>query len=257
MNPLKNIYIPHLTNNFFTRLGVNTKTTNYNNNSNYKHFFNGGLIMKNANWYAESVKPEYGINYNAGYIGFTFNDTSFISEGIAYFTRWDKMTDIPVSHVLIVTSENTCVEALMGYGVVQSRLDKYFNDKNTHIFFRKPKGLDEIISKEIVSTAQEEIGAQYCNGLIVNDALRGSFLGHLIDDLAHDQIFDGLAMMLEKSGSFICSELAAYCLKSAHSWQPYNHEGVLARPAGAVTPQALFCDEYVFEQWRNVSLALR
>lgn len=207
--------------------------------------------MENANWHVESVTPEYGINYNAGYIGFTFNDESFISEGIAYFTRWDKMADIPVSHALIVTSENTCVEALAGCGVVQSRLDKYFNDKNTHIFFKKPKGIDEIISEKIVQTAQGEIGAQYCNGLIVDDALRGSFLGHLIDDLTHGQIFDGLAMILGKNGSFICSQLAAYCLKSASSWQPYNHEGVLSRPACAITPQALFSDECIFEQWEN------
>lgn len=213
--------------------------------------------MENTNWYVESLTPEYGLNYNAGYIGFTFNDASFISEGIAYFTRWDRMIDIPVSHALIVTSKNTCVEAIMGQGVIQSRLDKYFDDPNTHIFFRKPKWINEMIANEIVYTAQGEIGAQYCNGLITNDALRGTFLGHLLDDLTHNQIFDGLAMMLEKNGSFICSELAAYCLKSAYSWQPYNHEGVLARPASAITPQELFCDDSIFEQWRNVSLSVR
>lgn len=211
--------------------------------------------MENMNWYMESIKPEYGQNYHSGYIGFTFQDSSIISEGIAYFTRWNRMIDIPVSHVLIVTSENTCVEALAQEGVVQSRLDKYFNDKNTHIFFRKPKWMNEMVSNEIIQTAQKEIGAQYCNGLIAIDAIRGTFLGHLLDNMTHNQLFDGMATTLEKNGSFICSELAAHCLKSANSWEPYNHEGVLARPAGAITPQALFCDDTIFEQWRNVSLS--
>lgn len=213
--------------------------------------------MENHDWYIESVEPEYGLNYNAGYIGFVFYHDSIASQGMAYFSRWHKLVDIPVSHTLIVTSENTCVEAMPDQGVVQSRLDKYFNDRNTHIFFRKPKWIDETISKEIIRAAQAEIGAQYCNGLITTDALTCTFLGRIINDMTHNQLFDGLATALEKNGSFICSELAAHCLKSANSWRPFNQEGILARPASAITPQALFCDEKVFEQWKNVSLNLR
>lgn len=211
--------------------------------------------MENVNYAIESKTPQYGVNYNAGYIGFTFNDESFISEGIAYFTRWDRLSNIPVSHALIVVAENTCIEALMGEGVRINSLDKYFWEKNTHIFFRKPMSITENVTREIVQTAQKEVGATYASGLIVNDMIRSTFLGHLLDELTHDKIFDGLSMVLDKSGSFICSELAAYCLKSAKSW-PYNNVGVLSRPASAITPQALFSDSVIFEQWKSLSLTL-
>jgi hypothetical protein len=36
------------------------------------------------------VKPEYGLNYTKGFIGFTFDDQSFVSNGIAWFTRWEE-----------------------------------------------------------------------------------------------------------------------------------------------------------------------
>lgn len=207
------------------------------------------------NWWVESQAPEYGVNYNAGYIGFTFDDDSVISEGIAYFTRWDRLSDIPVSHALIVIGENTCIEAVAGQGVIQSNLGKYFWDKNSHIFFRKPVGINENIVNEIIWTAKKEIGASYANGLIVNDMVRATFLGHLLDKLSHDEIFDRISMVLDEKGSFICSELAAYCLKSAKSWI-YNNAGILDRPASAITPQSLFSDSIIFEQWKNLSVSV-
>lgn len=212
--------------------------------------------MENVQYCIESKLPVYGVNYNKGYIGFTFNNASFVSEGIAYFTRWDRMSNVPVSHALVVVDENTCIEAVMGEGVIKSSLDKYFWEKHTHIFFRKPMGINEDVSDEIVQTAEKEIGAIYANNLIVNDMMRATFLGHLLDELSHDEIFDGLAMLFDRDGSFICSELAAYSLKSAKSWA-YNNVGILSRPAAAITPQSLFCDDMIFEQWKNTSLMAR
>lgn len=212
--------------------------------------------MENVKYCIESKLPIYGVNYDKGYIGFTFNNASFVSEGISYFTRWDRLSNIPVSHVLVVVDENTCMEAVMGKGIIKSNLDKYFWEKHIHIFFRKPKGINENVSEEIVHAAEKEIGATYANNLIANDMIRGTFLGHLLDELSHDEIFDGLAMLLDRDGSFICSELAAYSLKSAKSWA-YNHAGILSRPAAAITPQSLFSDEVIFEQWKNISLIAR
>lgn len=212
--------------------------------------------MENVKYSIESELPLYGVNYNKGYIGFTFNNASFVSEGIAYFTRWDRMSDIPVSHALIVIDENTCVEAIMGEGVKKTNLDHYFWDNHSHIFFRKPRGINDTVENEIVLATENEIGATYANNLIVNDMIRATFLGHLLDELTHDTIFDGLSMILDKDGSFICSELAAYCLKSSKSWA-YNNVGILSRPASAITPQSLFCDDVIFEQWKNISLSIR
>lgn len=214
------------------------------------------MNMENAQYSIESKLPLYGVNYNKGYIGFTFNNASFISEGIAYFTRWDRLSDIPVSHALVVIDENTCIEAIMGQGVRKNSLDRYFWDNHTHIFFRKPMSINENVADEIAQTAEKEIGATYANNLIVNDMIRSTFLGHLLDELSHDSIFDGLSMVLDKDGSFICSELAAYCLKSAKSWV-YNNVSILSRPAAAITPQSLFSDNVIFEQWKNISVSIR
>lgn len=208
--------------------------------------------MNTEDYVIKEQKPEYSLNYNKGYIGFTFNDSSIVSYGIAYFTRWDRLSDIDVSHALIVSDDNMCIEAVAGQGVIESNLDKYFYDEHTHIFFRKPKGWSETVADEIVSSARKEVGAHYADGLIVNDMMNHTFLGQMLNDLTHDAIVDGIAQALTRKGSFICSELAAYCLQSATNW-PYNHMGVLEHPAAAITPQSLFEDVEIFELWKNKS----
>ncbi len=77
----------------------------------------------------KSLTPLYGVNYKIGYIGFTFDDASIVSHGIAYFTRWTRMSDIKVSHALVVAGKNICIEALMGQGVAKQPLTKYFFPK--------------------------------------------------------------------------------------------------------------------------------
>ena len=71
----------------------------------------------------QSLEPAYGDNYKAGFVGFTHTGSTLLSKGIAHFTRWSRLSDIHVSHVLIVTGENECVEAVGGRGVVKSSLD--------------------------------------------------------------------------------------------------------------------------------------
>lgn len=193
--------------------------------------------------------PQYGVNYDKGYIGFVYNDKSWISEGIVYFTKWDDLYNIPVNHALIVEDQDNCIEAMMLEGVKRTPLKQYFNDPHTHIFFRKPNKLNSDIAKKITGAAAAELGADYANGLIINDAVRGTLLGHIIDDLTHDALFDFLSKMMCKKGAFICSQLAAYSLKSAKDWK-YHNIGVLKRPTTAITPQELFCDGIIFEQWK-------
>lgn len=193
--------------------------------------------------------PEYGVNYDKGYIGFVYNDKSWISEGIVYFTKWDDLYHIPVNHALIVEDKDNCIEAMMTKGVKRTPLKEYFNDPHTHIFFRKPNELTSDIAAKITGTAAKELGADYANGLIIDAAARGTLLGHIIDDLTHDTLFDFLSQMMCKKGSFICSQLAAYSLKSAKNWKYYDM-GVLKRPTTAITPQELFCDNIIFEQWQ-------
>jgi hypothetical protein len=97
------------------------------------------------------LAPSYGDNYDLGYIGFTSPVTQqdVISVGIAYFEGYDRLIDIAVTHVFIVTGENTCIEALMGKGVVEDPLQPYFDDPKTHIFFRKPADYTKEIGHRI------------------------------------------------------------------------------------------------------------
>lgn len=90
----------------------------------------------------KSVQLIYGDTYKKGYVGFTFYNTSVISNGIAFMTRWARMSEIKVSHALIVTGNNECIEAHMQNGVQRSTLSKYFDAPNCQIFFRKPVRLN-------------------------------------------------------------------------------------------------------------------
>jgi hypothetical protein len=98
-----------------------------------------------------TLNPVYGVNYNKGYIGFTYDGTHPVGQGIAYFTKWDKMSNISATHALIVTGENTCIEANAGTNMVEENpLQPYFEPSNCQIFFRKPKDLTDEIAERIV-----------------------------------------------------------------------------------------------------------
>jgi len=191
------------------------------------------------------MKPKFGENYDIGYIGFTFCPGDIISEGIAYFS--DAETDIDVSHTLLVTGKNECIEAHIKNGVVVSTLSKYFNDPDCQIFFRKPVWLTHEIADRMVETAEEQVGCEYDTSLITAQALQGSFLGRLIN-----KVFDGspdkyVSNMLDSDNKWICSELVAYILDS----QPeYRDKGILSKPNSTINPQELFDDTVIFKQWK-------
>lgn len=195
-----------------------------------------------------SIEPVYGENYNAGYVGFTYYKTNFVCNGIAYFTRWNRMSDIKVSHALIVTGENECVEATYTKGVVQSDLKHYFDDPNCQIFFKKPVGLTNAIADNMVKVAKKEVGMKYDTKLIAAQAMQGSHIGKLVNS-----IFGGVpdrivSKLLNSDNCWICSELAAYCLDE----QPeYKNKGILSKPNETIDPQELFEDPVIFKAWKT------
>jgi hypothetical protein len=195
-----------------------------------------------------SIQPVYGENYDDGYIGFTYYKTNFVCNGIAYFTRWSRMNDIKVSHALVVTGKNECVEATFTKGVVQSDLAHYFDDPHCQIFFKKPNGLTKAIAENIVKLAKEEVGTEYDTDLIAAQAMQGSHIGKLINS-----IFGGfpdriVSKLLNNDNSWICSELAAYCLDE----QPeYKNKGILSKPNETIDPQELFEDQAIFKRWKH------
>ena len=196
----------------------------------------------------QSVPPVYGKNYNKGYIGFTYQSTNIISQGIAYFTRWSKMSNIYATHALIVTGENECIEAHAKTGVHRTNLDQYFDDTSYQIFFRKPRNLTDSLADQIVETLLPEVGKKYDFNLIVTQLAAGTFLGRFFDNHLKGKLEDTLADFLNNHDKWICSELAAYALDEQAE---YRNKGILLRPNATISPQELFEDTIIFEDCKS------
>jgi hypothetical protein len=196
-----------------------------------------------------TVKPIYGVNYNKGYIGFAYDKGNIIAEGIVHFTHWESMSGIHATHALIVTGEDSCIEADAGKNCVKEGTLKHYFGKNTcQIFFRKPKDLTDDIANRILQTVKPEVGKEYDFKLILTQALAGTYSGHFFDKLLRGKFEDKLAEILNDHNKWICSELAAYALDE----QPeYKDQGILKRPNATISPQELFEDSVIFEPWKD------
>ena len=163
-------------------------------------------------------------------------------------TRSACMSKVKVSHALIVTGDNECIEAHMQEGVKQSDLSKYFNDPRCQIFFRKPVGLNDEIANRLAATAAKEIGTKYDAALIASHAIQGTFIGKLINSVFKGKPDKLVSKVLNRDDRWICSELVAHCLRL----QPeYANKGILLHPSETIDPQELFEDSEIFEKWRH------
>lgn len=197
----------------------------------------------------EERSPVYGVNYNKGYIGFTYTNDNIIAKGIAYFTRWARMSDIRVTHALIVTGEDQCIEADASKNcVTEGTLQHYFDDPHCQIFFRKPKNLTSKIAKKIVDLAKEKKGEKYDLKSIITHAISGSFAGRCLHHLLRGQFENELSEILNAPKEWICSELAAYVLDEQIE---YKDKGILKQPNATISPQELFEDSVIFDPWRD------
>lgn len=197
-----------------------------------------------------SVKPQFGINYKVGYVGFTFKDTNLISNGIAWFIRWDKgenpdVPNINIAHTFIVSNENECIEAISPT-VTFSPLSKYFNDPHIHVSFRKPTDMTELTGHLIALDAAHKVGKPYDYSLIIGHALSNTIPGHILSDLTHEKSKEFLTWLFENKGRLICSELVSTAIKSRPE---YNGKGVLVHPPYSIDPQELFQSREIFSPW--------
>ena len=194
----------------------------------------------------QSLEPAYGDNYKPGFLGFTQTGSSMLSVGIAHFTRWSRLSDIHISHVLVVTGENECVEAVAGKGIVKSTLDRYFADPKTQIFFRKPRKCTQGLGQRIAETALSQAGTKYETLLTVAQMLDGSFLRRWMMSHFRESPDHFVGHLLNRDSRWIACELAAYCLDC----QPeYADRGVLGKHRHAISPQELFEDGEIFSNW--------
>lgn len=188
------------------------------------------------------LKPVYGVNYDKGYIGFSYNDET-ISKGITYFTRRDRKQQIKVSHVFLVTEENSCIEADAFTGKVEEAyLTKYFYQTGYQVFFKKPKDLNSEIADLLISVLKKEVGKPYDYKLILSHALSDSLLYSFLS------LFHIKKLFLNATSSWMCSELVSYGLNSIDK---YKGIGVLKNPSFSITPQSLFEDTEIFEKWKE------
>lgn len=189
--------------------------------------------------------PLFGANYDTGYIGFTYTG-GLVAAGVAYFERWHRLSDIKVTHALVVSGENECIEAHIDEGVARVSLAKYFDDPQCRIFFRKPRGWNPELGQRIAAAAGTKVGAGYNTGLVVAEAAADTVAGHWLNRLLRDWPHRVLNRWLARPREFICSELAAYALAQ----QPgFAGQGMLARPLDTIDPQELFEDAVLFEDW--------
>lgn len=197
-----------------------------------------------------SVKPEFGVNYKVGYIGFTFTDNNFVSNGIAWFTRWDKgkNPDVPtlnLSHNFIVSNENECIEATTP-SVCFSPLTKYFDNPHTHVCFRKPLGMTELTGHLMALDASHQLGKPYDYSLIAGHALSDTLVGKLLEEITDEKSRIFLTWLFENKKRFICSELVAMVMRNRPE---YCGKGVLVYPPYSIDPQQLFQDHEIFAPW--------
>ena len=193
-----------------------------------------------------TAPPRYGVTYSAGWAGFT-NQPGLVTAGIDHFERREDGSLI-VSHALVVESENTCIEAVMGGGVIRSTLTKYTTNPGTRIYFRKPRGLTSNIADAIVGAAVSKLGHPYNSGLIVSELMAQSALGRLVNKVFHQLPHRIIAALLDNKTDYICSELLAFALSSRSE---YANLGVLADPLDTIDPEDIFTDIDIFEAFIN------
>lgn len=204
-----------------------------------------------------TLKPNWGVNYDVGYIGFTSRTDDLVAAGIAWFERFQEVagsgvegrgapTGIVVEHALVVTGPDQCVEAHAGTGVQKSTLSKYWNDPHCRLFFRKPRKWSKILGEDIAISAQRHIGEKYGYGLILADALANTYAGHVLNVWLRNWPNRLFCKLWDRAGTEVCSELAAKALQ-----ENVRNVGCLNQPARMIIPQELFEDPFIFEPWKS------
>jgi hypothetical protein len=190
-----------------------------------------------------SVEPKYGVNYKVGYSFGTFNDKSFISKGIAWFTRFDYANMPKVSHVGFVADEATALESHASTGVSLNHLAEYFDDPHTHIFFRKPHPWTEDMGGYLIKRGMAKLGAKYDFGLIKAHLIAGTFLGHGINHLSNGRFEKWLCKVMNSKSKWICSEFCTWAMQGFPEW---CGKGILSQKAYTVTPREYIWDLELF-----------
>lgn len=184
--------------------------------------------------------PEYGEDYNNGYVFFSYNTSSFISAGIALFSRKESLNGIPISHCGIVTGERECVEAAQPGGVQKSDfISKYVEPNEIMVFLCKPRNITSTKASVIRWEAENHLGKQYAN-----IGVAGSAIWNLLG-LTWIPWFRRRRNWLNSQSTMFCSELCSEALIMGYPDRP----GCLQWHPTNIYPATLFNDKKVFADW--------
>lgn len=185
---------------------------------------------------------QWGVNCDVGWVGFLSRHNDFIAHGINWFSRWDEISNIPITHTFIITGPDSTIEAFKD-GVKPGTLSAYLNDPEVALLVRKPIKWTPDMGARIVGKAQMHEGEKYNDWLIFADAASNTLLGHYLDHLFHGAISQHLTEWADSPNKEICSKLVAVAVN-----QPETQSfGVLANPAASIKPIDLFEDQYIFD----------
>jgi len=194
---------------------------------------------------AISLPASYGVNYTLGDIGFQFVDNSFLSEGIVFFTGWEAMSDIKVSHSFVITGQNECIESLSN-GVDQSTLAERFASSHTHVTIRRPVDLTLQRGMDIVKRATSLLGTPYDFRLLAGMIAANSRLVRWLPTVIYMAYRRKVCWYAHTEGQLICDGL---CVKALNAVPEYA--AALPEEYYVYDPQMLFEDTVVFKPWKK------
>lgn len=189
-------------------------------------------------------KPQFGVNYDVGFDGFTSRTKDFIAAGINWFANWDAIPGVPpVSHTFKIVGDDLTIEAF-GDGVRYGKLSDYLNDQTCALLVRRPKGWTPELGARMVEETKYHLGEKYNYFLIVMLAISNSYLGRWIDKKFDGKFSIWLTDWADNAKSNICSSLVA---RVNGAMPEYEGKSVLANPPFKVMPVMLCGDPVIYE----------
>lgn len=183
--------------------------------------------------------PEYGVNYDRGWVGFSRRQTLF-SNGIVFFTR-DEAEGLVPSHSFIVVDSTYLIEASAG-GVHMTPLHKYFDDIRVQVFFKKPLGINEDKANRIVAEAMKWIGKGYDYSLMFSFIER-----YIIKKILGDELYKKVPSIWNAEDRVLCSELVSLALRAVPDYAcmyPLD-----TYHTSKISPADLFNSSGLFKDW--------
>lgn len=184
----------------------------------------------------------WGLNVDTGFTGVISRRKDFISAGIDWFERYDRLPgDPPCSHAFIITGQDQTIEAFAD-GVKYGTLTAYLNDPNVALFAKRAAGWTPDIGSSLVGAAARHLGERYNYGLIAALAISNSLAGHGLDLLTGGWFGHTVTAVADRKRADICSQLVAQAMRTR-----YGSLGMLTLLDREVKPQRVYEDQVIYE----------